>query len=223
MFALVSAVIFGTSGRVEAETVRDAAAEEVTLGEGSLLLGIPGEGALTVEELKLWLAKPENHAELKVKLPVGLDAASANIVIPEDNPMTRAKIELGRQLFFDPRLSSDFTVSCASCHDPDQGYAANTQFGVGVRQQEGNRNSPVTYNRIVSKAQFWDGRAESLEDQAVGPIENPIEMGNNHDACVECLSGIEGYKLQFETIFNDGLTIDNVGRALATFERAIVT
>ncbi len=223
VLTLVSTLAVGTSASVRAETAAADASQEVTLGEGSLLLGIPGEGDLTVAELKLWLAKPENHAELKVKLPLGLDAASANVSIPPDNPMTRAKIELGRQLYFDPRLSSDATVSCASCHDPDQGYAANTQFGVGVREQEGGRNSPVSYNRIVSKAQFWDGRAASLEEQAVGPIANPIEMGNTHEGCIECLSGIEGYKLQFDAIFSDGLSIDNVGKALAAFERAIVT
>ncbi|WP_168565711.1 cytochrome-c peroxidase [Crateriforma spongiae] len=200
-----------------------AAAESVTLGDPELTAGIPGEGSVSVGEIKQWLSNPSVHEELQVTLPKGLDKAKANIHIPEDNPMTRAKIELGRQLYFDPRLSSDSTISCASCHAPDQGYGANTQFGIGVDDQEGNRNSPVSYNRIVSTLQFWDGRAGSLEDQAVGPIANPIEMGNTHDFCVQTLSEIEGYRVQFEKIFDDGLTIDNVGKAIATFERAIVT
>ena len=76
----------------------------------------------------------------------------------DENPLTRAKIELGRQLYFDTRLSSDNTVSCASCHDPAMGFAKDTQFGVGVDGQEGGRNSPVAYNRILSGPQFWDGR-----------------------------------------------------------------
>jgi cytochrome c peroxidase len=80
----------------------------------------------------------------------------------------------------------------------------------------------VAYNRILSDNQFWDGRAESLEAQAVGPIANPIEMGNTHEACVETLAGIEGYRLQFEKIFGD-MTIDNVGKAIAAFERTLVT
>ncbi len=88
---------------------------------------------------------------------------------------------------------------------------------------EGGRNSPVSYNRILSREQFWDGRASTLEDQAVGPIANAIEMGNTHEACVACLAGIPGYKLQFEAIFEDGLNIMNVGKALATFERVLVT
>ncbi|QEF98013.1 Cytochrome c551 peroxidase precursor [Stieleria maiorica] len=196
----------------------------VTLGQDdSLLTGIPGNGELTLEEVKSWLSRPEQHVELSITLPKGLDAAKGNLFIPADNPMTRAKIELGRQLYFDPRLSNDNTISCASCHDPAQGYGAQTQFGVGVRGQEGGRNSPVAYNRIVSNAQFWDGRAATLEDQAVGPIANPIEMGNSHETCVADLAANPIYKLQFEKLFDDGITIDNVGKAIATFERALVT
>lgn len=195
----------------------------VVLGDESLTAGIPGSGPLTEAEITAWLSNPANHETLDVELPLGLKAAQANVFIPENNPMTRAKIELGRQLYFDPRLSVDLTISCASCHAPDQGYAAHTQFGVGVRGQEGGRNSPVSHNRIVSREQFWDGRASTLEDQAIGPIANPIEMGHDHDACVACLAGIPGYNLQFKAIFDDGLTIENVGKALATFERAIVT
>ncbi len=142
----------------------------------------------------------------------------------EQNPLTRAKIELGRQLYFDTRLSSDNTVSCASCHHPDEGYARRTRFGVGVDGQEGGRNSPVSFNRILSDKQFWDGRAASLEEQAVGPIANPIEMGNTHEQAVATVKGIKGYEIQFQKIFGDeGVTIDNIGKALASFERVIVT
>jgi cytochrome c peroxidase len=198
-------------------------AEEVLLGSAELTDGISGETSFTVAELEAWLADPKNHVVLKPQLPLGLAAGAAEIQGIESNPLTRAKIELGRQLYFDPRLSSDGTISCASCHAPEFGYAHETRFGVGVRKQEGNRNSPVAYNRILSGAQFWDGRAASLEDQAVGPIANAIEMGNTHEACVASLGEIPGYRAQFEAIFQDGLTIDNVGRALASFERAVVT
>ena len=201
----------------------DPSANQVKLGDPSLTSGIPGSGPLGNDEIRNWLADGKNHQTLQLKLPEGLDAASANVFIPEDNPITRAKIELGRQLYFDKRLSSDSTISCASCHDPAQGYGAQTQFGVGVDGQEGGRNSPVSYNRLLSKEQFWDGRAGTLEDQAVGPIANPIEMGNTHEACVASLAGIDGYKQQFAAVFADGLNIDNVGKAIATFERVIVT
>ncbi|MCB9922887.1 MAG: c-type cytochrome [Planctomycetaceae bacterium] len=200
-----------------------AAVEKVMLGSPELTAGIPGDGALTTEQIETWLADPKNHATLEVELPLGLSAGAGQIVIPADNPMTRAKIELGRQLYFDKRLSADSTVSCADCHHPDEGYARHTQFGVGIGGQEGGRNSPVSFNRILSGAQFWDGRAASLEEQAVGPIANPIEMGNTHEAAVDTVKKIEGYRLQFAKVFEDGVTIDNIGKAIATFERAIVT
>lgn len=201
-----------------------AASSSVTLGDPSLTAGIPGEGPLTVAQIQAWLATPGINDPLDVKLPLGLSLGASQIVGLDSNPMTRAKIELGRQLYFDGRLSSDGSISCASCHDPEQGYAAHTQFGVGVNGQTGNRNSPVSYNRILSGPQFWDGRADSLEAQAVGPIQNPIEMANTHEKAVATIAGIEGYRLQFEAVFGkDSVNIDNVGKALATFERAIVT
>ncbi len=213
---LATAAVFGPASTA-------VHAEEVRLGSHELTAGIPGKGDLTTKQIKAWLAKPGVHKPLKVTLPMGLAQARQQVHIPEDNPMTRAKIELGRQLYFDRRLSSDSTVSCADCHHPEDGYARKTRFGVGVRGQLGGRNSPVSFNRIVSKAQFWDGRAASLEDQAIGPIANPIEMGNTHDVAVKTLKDIEGYALQFKAIFPDGVTIENVGKAIATFERAIVT
>lgn len=197
---------------------------KVVLGSAELTAGIPGEGALQVAEIEAWLDEPENHVPLGVELPVGLSAGAALIQGIQENPLTRAKIELGRQLYFDTRLSSDNTISCASCHHPEEGYGRHTQFGIGVDEQMGDRNSPISYNRILSGAQFWDGRADSLEAQAVGPIANPIEMANTHEKCVETLKNIAGYKIQFEKIFPaEGLTIDTVGKAIATFERAIVT
>jgi cytochrome c peroxidase len=200
-----------------------ATEESYLLGSGDLLGGIPGDGNLTLEELGDWLEDPQNHVVLKPELPLGLAAGAAKIEGIDANPLTRAKIELGRQLYFDTRLSADGSISCASCHDPDAGYAKATQFGVGIEDQTGNRNSPTAYNRIVSGKQFWDGRAESLEAQAVGPIANPIEMGNTHESCVASLAGVPGYVKQFEQIFPDGLTIENVGMALASFERCVVT
>ncbi len=198
------------------------ASAEVQLPDSSLTAGIPGEGPLTVDEIRKWLNDPKNHEVLKVELPLGLSAGALQIKGLDENPLTRAKIELGRQLYFDTRLSADTTISCASCHDPDEGFARHTQFGVGIQGLEGGRNSPVSYNRILSDLQFWDGRAGSLEEQAVGPIANPIEMGNTHEACVEVLDQIDGYRLQFEKIFGE-LTIDAVAQAIASFERVLVS
>jgi cytochrome c peroxidase len=218
---ILAAVLCGVS--THAEAPQSSASHKVVLGDPSLTSAIPGTGLLTDEQLTRWLRDSANHVPLEVTLPQGLAAANANIFIPADNPMTRAKIELGRQLYFDERLSSDNTISCASCHDPAHAFAAETQFGIGVRGQQGGRNSPVAYNRILSTAQFWDGRAATLEDQAIGPIANPIEMGNTHEASVATISAISGYKKQFDKIFSDGVTIENVGKAIATFERTLVT
>lgn len=220
--ALASSLVF-TQLASKSLGAEEATSEKFVLGTGKLLTGIPGKGPLTSAQIKKWLADPKNHETLEFELPEGLAAGSANIYIPEDNPLTPAKIELGRQLYFDTRLSSDNTISCASCHAPATGYAANTRFGIGVKGQQGGRNSPVAYNRILSRAQFWDGRAASLEDQAIGPIANPIEMSNTHPECVSTISGIPGYTMQFAAIFPDGLTIENVGKAIASFERAVVT
>jgi len=201
------------------------AQETVVLGEeDSLTSGIPGTGSLTLEQVQTWLADPANHAELTVRLPMGLNLGETQIKGLDKNPLTRAKIELGRQLYFDTRLSIDSTVSCASCHHPHEGFSRHTSTGVGVNGQKGGRNSPVSYNRILSDLQFWDGRAGSLEAQAVGPIQNPIEMGNTHAGAVSTLKGIPAYAAQFEKIFpKEGVTIENVGKAIASFERALVT
>jgi cytochrome c peroxidase len=196
----------------------------VVLGSPELTAGVPGRGELTNEQIKSWLGNTAIHQPLEVVLPVGLALGANNVFIPKENPITRAKIELGRQLFFDTRLSSSNTVSCASCHHPEDGYGRNTTFGVGVGGQKGGRNSPTSFNRILSSVQFWDGRAATLEDQAKGPIANPIEMGNTHEAAVKTLKGIEGYRLEFDKVFpGKGITIDTVAQAIATFERAIVT
>jgi cytochrome c peroxidase len=197
--------------------------EQVMLGGSELLVGIPGEGDLTEVQIEQWLADPANRVVLKPELPLGLAAGVGQIKGLDESPLTRAKIELGRQLYFDTRLSADNSISCATCHDPEVGYAKETQFGVGIKSQTGNRNSPTAYNRILSGAQFWDGRATSLEDQAIGPIANPIEMGNTHEVCVKSVAEIPGYRKQFDAIFADGLSIENIGKAIAAFERTLVT
>jgi cytochrome c peroxidase len=206
----------------------DVTAEEdsssVVLGQAQLTAGIPGDGPLTIEQINEWFGRPENHVVLNVQLPLGLAAGQGQMQGLEENPLTRAKIELGRQLYFDRRLSVDNTVSCADCHHPDEGYTRGTQFGVGINGLTGDRNSPVSYNRILSGAQFWDGRAASLEEQAKGPIANPIEMGNTHEKAVDTIKNIQGYRLEFAKVFPDeGVTIDTIAKAIAAFERAIVT
>lgn len=196
--------------------------EQVLLGDPALTAGVPGSGPISVPQIETWLDDEHNFTELTPVLPLGLSQGSSQITGLDENPLTRAKIELGRQLYFDPRLSVDSTVSCASCHDPSMGYTAQTKTGVGIKGQAGGRNSPVAFNRILSDKQFWDGRAGSLEEQAIGPIENPIEMGFTHEGVVKRLASMPVYAKQFETIFGS-VTIDAVGKAIAAFERVLVT
>ena len=153
------------------------------------------------------------------ELPLGL----RRLRHPRDNQPTEAKIALGQQLYFDARLSSDSTISCASCHDPAKGWSNGAQFATGVDGQMGGRNSPTIINTAYGRMQFWDGRAASLEDQALGPIQNPIEMNMTLDAVVERLNGIDGYREQFQEVFGTEVTEDGIARAIAAYERTVLS
>ena len=174
------------------------------------------------------VAKPEakptpkpgaEEASVLPKVPLGLPPLD----VPNDNPMTPEKIELGKQLYFDGRLSKDGTVSCATCHDPQQAWAEHEPTSTGIGKQVGGRNSPTVINAAYAPAQFWDGRAKSLEEQALGPIENPIEMGRKLDAMSAELSKLKGYEQQFKKVFGTGVTQEGVAQAIAAFERTILS
>src|SRR5437016_6193511 len=148
------------------------------------------------------------------KAPLGL----IPVTWPADNPYTPEKAELGRYLYFDPRLSADGAVSCATCHDPRHGFTDGAAVSTGIRGQRGNRSAPTVINRAYSLAQFWDGRAATLEEQAIGPIANPIEMGNNYVNVVSKLQQNAGYRARFRQVFgSEEITIDRVAQAIATF------
>lgn len=154
-----------------------------------------------------------------LKVPLGLKP----VPVPADNPLTLEKVELGKQLYFDPRLSCDDTVSCASCHDPKKGWSNGTPFASGVRSQVGGRSAPTIINSAYSELQFWDGRALRLEGQALGPIQNPIEMDHKLDDCVAKLNKIPGYKQQFQKVFGTDVTPENMAKAIASFERTVLS
>ena len=151
--------------------------------------------------------------------PAGLPPVSH----PKDNPPTAEKISLGKQLFFDGRLSADNKVSCASCHDPAKGFSNGEQFATGVEGQKGGRNSPTIINSAYGKLQFWDGRAKNLEDQAMGPVQNPIEMKMTVEAVVAKLNAIEDYKKQFQQVFGSDVTSDGMAKAIAAYERTVLS
>lgn len=145
---------------------------------------------------------------------------------PNDNPMTLAKVELGKKLFFDPRLSLTGTVSCNSCHNVMEGGDDGRPTSMGIHGRLGPRNAPTVWNSAFQTSQFWDGRAATLEEQAGGPIVAQPEMGMpNHDLAVERLMAIPGYVAEFAKVFPEQqpVTIENAVKAIAAFERTLIT
>jgi cytochrome c peroxidase len=152
-------------------------------------------------------------------VPAGLKP----VPIPKDNPQTAEKIALGMQLFFDKRLSKDNTVSCASCHAPEKGFSNGERFATGVGGAKGGRSAPSVINAAYYRQQFWDGRAASLEEQALGPIANPIEMSLSIEDAVGRLNGIAGYKSQFQKIFGTDANSAGIAKAIAAYERTVLS
>jgi cytochrome c peroxidase len=147
-----------------------------------------------------------------------------NTFIPRDNPLTAQKVELGRLLFFDKRLSKNNTIACASCHLSEKGFTDGMPVSTGINGLKGGRSAPVSFNRVYSQAQFWDGRAATLEDQSIGPFINPVEHGfDSHDEMVAKMKQIPGYRKLFKEVFGSAITIKNVGRAIASFQRTVLS
>lgn len=174
----------------------------------------------------LWLT-PDFSAQQPLwssSIPLGLPADTWDHYVPRKNPMTPAKIELGRKLFFDARLSADRRVSCASCHDPKLAFTDGRAVAEGIAGRRGARNSPTLLNAMFNTGQFWDGRADTLEDQAVQPLVNPLEMGNgSYDEVVNRLRAIPEYHAEFQSVFGSEARIEFVGLALAAYERTLVS
>lgn len=152
------------------------------------------------------------------KPPLGIQSTFADL----PTPPTPERVRLGRWLFFDTRLSGDGTLSCASCHVPAHAFSELTPNSTGIRGQHGARKAPSFVNEAwtIYPNFFWDGRASSLEDQALGPIANPIEMGGNHESMVKTLSGAVAYRPYFTEAFgSDEITKERVAHAIADYER----
>jgi cytochrome c peroxidase len=131
---------------------------------------------------------------VQIKPPLGLPP----VPVPVDNPLTVETIALGRQLYYDPIISADKTISCASCHGPQMGFADTHPVSLGVGGKKGTRHSPTVINSAYNSLQFWDGRAPSLEEQAKGPIANPVEMAMTHAAVVQRLQADPDYVAKFK-------------------------
>ncbi|MBM3802535.1 MAG: c-type cytochrome [Acidimicrobiia bacterium] len=195
------------------------------LAGGASLLALAMIGCSTQEVAK----KPKEEAPkgpvpYKISYPLGLDPESANV--PKDNPLTEEKIKLGKRLYFENKLSVDGSISCASCHIPEKGFADPAQFSTGVGGKKGGRQAPTVINRLFSTKQFWDGRAASLEEQALGPVQNPAEMAMpSMDVVKEKLGADPSYVSDFKAAFPpDGAITDiHIAQAIASFERTVLS
>jgi cytochrome c peroxidase len=159
-----------------------------------------------------------------IKLPAGIPFDVWSYYIPKDNPVTADKVKLGEQLFFDKRLSADGTVSCATCHDPRLAFADGRRLAEGISSKRGTRNTPSLLNSMFNTGQFWDGRTQSLEEQAKMPLINPDEMGaQTHDQIAARVGATPGYSDSFKQAFGGAVTIDAIAKAIAAYERTLVS
>ena len=145
------------------------------------------------------------------------------VPMPASNLNYTAKVDLGKQLYFDGRLSKNNAISCAFCHNPGTGFADARQTSIGVGGGIGGRQSPTVYNTAFNHFQFWDGRARSLEEQAIGPIHNPVEMAETHEQVVAKLGKIKGYQQQFRAVFGTDVNLQGIADAIAAYERTILS
>ena len=202
--------------RVDTKQLIDVVKEEVKGGEST-----SGPTPLPY----LWL--PDDPTKIKdeplvYSIPFGLPEIAGKV--PLHNSLTKGKVELGKQLYFDARISKDGTISCATCHNPEKGWTDNLPGSIGIGGQTGSRNSPTVLNTVYGLTMFWDGRAPSLEGQAQGPIQNKIEMGDqSYKEIVERLRTIPGYRDQFGKVFGTDVTLDGMAKAIAAFERTVLT
>ncbi|HWU91216.1 MAG TPA: cytochrome c peroxidase [Kofleriaceae bacterium] len=155
--------------------------------------------------------------------PKWVDPVVWKSLIPDDNAPTAARIALGRKLYFDPRLSKDKTVACATCHDVTRSFTDRRPASEGIGGKVGRRSAPTTMNAALLASQFWDGRAARLEDQAILPITNPIEMGQPDGAAVlAAIATDPSYAPMFQAAYGRAPKLEDVGRALASFERTLI-
>ena len=159
--------------------------------------------------------QPDSYASPATEQPI--------TPIPDSLALDARKVELGRRLFHDKRLSRDDTVSCASCHDLKMAGGDGQTVAVGVQRQMGTVNSPTVFNSAFNFSQFWDGRASTLEEQAQGPVHNPIEMASNWAEVIKKLSLDAQYVRDFQAIWPDGMKAVNIQSAIAEFERSLIT
>lgn len=163
-----------------------------------------------------------NEEKFELEFPLGLDEDTFQL--PKSNPLTKKKIELGHLLYFDKRLSRDGSIACASCHIPSLAFTDGQPVSQGIKHQQGGRSAPTSINRGFGKSHFWDGRATTLEDQSVGPFFSPVEHGfQSKEELVAKINKIKGYRKLFEEAFGSEITVETIGKAIASFQRTLLS
>lgn len=171
----------------------------------------------------LWAKKPVEAVSLVFSPRQGERSTEPILPIPLSMPLDARKVELGRRLFSEKKLSHDDTLSCASCHSLSHGGADGREVSIGSRGHAGRRNAPTVLNAGFNFRQFWDGRAESLEDQIDGPLLNPVEMATTWDEVVAKLTRSASYAAEFRAIYGTLIRSESIKDALATYERSLIT
>jgi len=168
-----------------------------------------------------FLRENPDKEPVKLNLPLGLEKLKPNI--PEDNQLTKGKIELGRDLFFDKRLSIDCTISCDFCHSPLLGFTDGRYFASGVFGLKSKRNTPTLVNCVFEKEYLWDGSAKSIEEVVLKHIEDPEVYGNKVDEVVKIIGSIEKYGDKFNSVFDSDVNTENMAKAISSFVRTLVS
>jgi len=191
----------------------------IVAGTATLIFGCERSAKRASSQLPL-IPETDPLAQPKSLQQVGVPVAMSRGVIPADNRQTPEKISLGQKLFVDRRLSADGTVSCSTCHDPALAFTDRKPTSVGIKGRVGQRNAPTVLNALYNKTQFWDGRVNTLEEQAALPIVNSVEMGHpSLDAAVAQIAAVEEYQHAFRNVFGHPPNSPDLLRAIASYER----
>lgn len=180
----------------------------------------PGSWLLLMLGVACAAPTPGLNTTARLTIPRGLDRYRP---VPENNPLTSAKVALGRALFFDSLLSKDRSLACATCHDPTRAFTDGRHVSIGVYGRRGRRNVPTLVNRAYGKLFFWDGRMSTLEEQVLMPIQDSLEMGMTLDEVVQRVDDNPEYRALFHKVFGRDPTAENLASALASYVRTILS
>lgn len=224
-FCLICFCSIATIGNAFAAFVNEPVSSGQPFSETKKIAAVDDEETATKStDDKQLPVLPKDTLPKELKFDSVPDGLGSELRAPKNNPLTKEKVALGRKLFFDPILSENNSVSCASCHQPELGFASNNELAIGIDGKVGTRNSPTLLNRAFGAKFFWDGRSESLEDQALKPIASDHELGSSIDAALKRINANKEYVADFKKTFGGEKPVseDNLAKALASFQRVLL-